>query len=91
MHAIFPRSESVKRWWEARATFAAAGFTLLLVATWAARETDLIVHRALPHQASPLEFFVALLAVVCGSSGLACLLVGPGLFREVPHPPRDLS
>ena len=90
MHAILRRLETGERWWAAEAAFAAVAFLMLSLAAWAAREVVLLVHRAPPHPGSPLEFVVALLAVLCGCLGLACLVEGPGLFRLVPVPPRRL-
>lgn len=52
------------------------------------------VHRFLamppPHQAAPLDLAWCLGAIVLLWLGLALVIEGPGLFRDVPRPPRAL-
>ncbi|MBW8783939.1 MAG: hypothetical protein JF593_04750 [Novosphingobium sp.] len=58
-----------------------------LVLTCIALSLAIVIRRLVlvppPHRPSVIEFVLAALAVACGSSGLALLVEGRGLFRPV--------
>jgi hypothetical protein len=85
--SIRQRLNSGERWWAAELVLRLVGLALLGGCAIAARA----VIRLSAHQSgTPLEFVVALLAFGCLTSGLALLMVGPGLFKLMPKPPRAL-
>lgn len=78
-----------ERCWPAEFGLRGAGLVLLVLC--------LLLGRALVRLAShsrgletPSEFVLAALAFFCLTGGLALAFVGPGLFRDMPKPPRAL-
>jgi hypothetical protein len=89
-HTVHRRLRAGKRIWMAEFGFRLAVLIALTLCGWIARFMMRLVHQAPPNRQSPLEFLVAASAIVCLSAGLALLLEGPGLLRDVPKPPRAL-
>lgn len=90
MKAIIKRMERGERVWAAELVLRLSGLALLgacrLAVAWLLRA----VRTAPPHQATPAEVAVAMVAFVCLTTGLALLFEGPGLLRLLPRPPRAL-
>lgn len=87
--AIIQKLRRGERVWLAEFGLRALGLGMLALCALLAR-TLYRMSRSPPHSASPLEFILAGIGVVCLWVGLALLFEGPGLFRLQPRPPRAL-
>jgi cytochrome b561 len=88
--SIMQRLEHGERCWPAELVLRAAGLGLLYLCVLLSRSLCRLVDQPPPHQASPAEFALAAVVFLCLSSGLALLIIGPGLFQLVPRPPRAM-
>jgi hypothetical protein len=77
-----------ERCWPAEFVLRATGLGLLGLCALLARIVISDVHRTVVDTAP--EFLLAALAFFCLTGGLALLLFGPRLFKEMPTPPRAL-
>lgn len=90
MASIMERLERGERCWPAELVLRAAGLGLLHFCTVLAWSVHRLVIQPPPHQGTPVEFALAAVIFFCLSSGLALLIIGPGLFERVPRPPRAI-
>lgn len=90
MKTILQRLRRGERVWTAELALRSAGAVLLYACLLAWRCDCRLVAASPAHDGTPVEMAVALLVWACLSTGLALTLVGPGLLRRVPLPPRAL-
>lgn len=76
------------RWW-AEGLLRSAGLALLAGSARAGDRLVRLVHSGASSQGTAAEFVLAAAAFALLCLGLAMLLEGPGLFRQVPIPPRS--
>ncbi len=88
MGRILRRLESGERWWAAEIALRSLGLALLGLCAAAAFWLSDDVRQPQYHEPTPLDFAAALLVFLGWSLGGALLVVGPGLFKLVPVPPR---
>lgn len=79
-----------ERCWPAEFGLRGAGLVLLALCALLAGVLVRLASHLLPNTETPFEFIVAALTFFCLTGGLALAFVGPGLFREMPKPPRAL-
>jgi hypothetical protein len=65
------------------------GAALLALCGFALHRIYLLIHGIPPHQATPAELGLGVVAVVTGVIGAVMLAVGPPLFRPYAWPPPD--
>jgi len=85
---ILRRLESGERWWAAEIVLRSLGLALLMLCAATASWLCSDVHQPQFREPRPLDFAAALLVFLGWSLGWALFVVGPGLFRLVPVPPR---
>ena len=90
MHAAIRRLQDGQRWWAAECAFRIFGLILIALILVCFRRLEHSFTAPPHHQPTLAEFALATVGVVLGSTGLAFLIEGPGLFRLVPYPRRRL-
>jgi hypothetical protein len=88
MGRIMRRLESGERWWAAEIALRSFGLALLALCAGSVLCLYRMVHQPPPHEARPLEFFAALIAVLGWSLGWSFLVEGPALFKLIEVPAR---
>ena len=68
-----------------------SALALLAISGLAIRLTDSLVLTLPQHQPNAAEMLLALVAVLAGFSGAACLFIGPALFRAYRWPPQEVA
>lgn len=90
MRAAFHRMLSGQRRWQIETALRTLGAALVTLAGACGRLLVLLFAGPLPQQAGLREFLIAALAFGLFVAGLALLIEGPALFRQVPYPRRRL-
>lgn len=86
MRAVMRRLRSGERWWAAEFAFRLLALASFGLAVFCLVQLERSVDRPPAHEAGLAEFAMSGVGVVLFSAGIACLIEGPGLFREVPYP-----
>ena len=88
MSRYLDRLRRGERCWAAEIVLRTLGFLLLAGCGKMAFVAHQMTTTPPPHETTVDEFTVCAATFLLLTSGLACTLEGPGLFRQVPIPPR---
>jgi hypothetical protein len=87
---IIDRMRRGERCWPAEFALRGAGLVLLGLSALLAIALVRLMNHSPRGLETPFEFLLAALAFFCLTGGLALAFSGPGLFRDMPRPPRAL-
>jgi len=90
MRGALRRLQDGQRWWAAEFAFRLVALLMFGLVFCCFRLLEYSLTRTPSHQPTMADFALGTVGVVLGSTGLAFLLVGPGLLRLVPYPRRRL-
>jgi len=90
MRAAIRRLQDGQRWWGAEVAFRVFALILIAVVLICFHRLEHSFADQPRHEPTVAEFALGTVGVVLGSTGLAFLIEGPGLFRLVPYPRRRL-